>query len=89
MGKHGKYTLSYCSGATGYGWHKECQTLEEAEGFIASMKRDGWYTAFLQVWDNVRNVCIFEKRVLCLKPETDDLHRADRDYRTITRNKKR
>ena len=78
-----KYQLSYCSGATGYGWTQEYDRLEEIEPFVNEMR--SVYTAEVTVWDNSVKDFIFYKRTLTYKPETDDLSRFDRDYRTKTR----
>lgn len=78
-----KYQISYCSGATGYGWTHESDRLEEIEPFVDEKRTD--YSARVTVWDNSINDFIFYKRALTYTPETDDLSRFDRDYRTKTR----
>ena len=87
MSKHEKkYTVHYCSGATGYGWTTEFDCLNEFEGFVDEMRT--CYTAFCSVWDDGIKDFIFYKRVLEYKPEIDMLRGSDRDMRTTTRKRK-
>jgi hypothetical protein len=78
-----KYVVDYCSGATGYGWSKEYDRLDEFESFIDEMRRE--ITAHVSVWDNTLKDFIFYKRALCYEPETDMLKAIDRDMRTKNR----
>ncbi len=81
-----KYNVEYCSGATGYGWRKDFDRLDEFEAFIDAMRHE--YTASVIVWDESRKQHIFWKDVLTFTPSIDDLQRSDRDYRTTTRSRK-
>ena len=78
-----KYTVDYCSGATGYGWSQEYDRLDEFESFIDEMRHE--YTACVSVWDNQLNDFIFYKRTLCFEPHIDMLKAFDRDLRTKDR----
>ena len=84
--EHKKYTVSYCSGATGYGWEQEYDRLDEFESFVDYIRQE--YTAYLDVWDNTLHDFIFLKRVLTYTPEIDLLQRHDRDMRTTSRKRK-
>lgn len=81
-----KYEVSYCSGASCYGWRQEFDTLDEFESFVDEIRHE--YTAELCVWDNELNDFIFIKRVLTYSPSKDLLSGIDRDMRTTTRRKK-
>lgn len=78
-----KYTVYYCSGATGFGWTAHHDRLDEFESFVDEMRHE--YTASLKVWDNTLKAFIFYKRALSSEPETDMLRDAGRDMRTATR----
>lgn len=77
-----RYSVSYCSGATGYGWDAEYDRLDQFEDFINEMRDE--ITAAVRVWDNRREEFIFWKRALDWKPEIDMLHDVMRDMRTKT-----
>lgn len=81
-----KYTVDYTSGATGYGWTREYDCLDEFEYFINEKRND--YTAKVTVWDNELQCFIFWKRALSWNCETDMLKSTDRDCRTTTRKRK-
>ena len=83
---HKKYVVSYCSGATGYGWEAEHDRLDEFESFIDEMRHE--YTARVTVWDSTLKEFIFYKRALSSNPETDMLRSFERDMRTTTRKRK-
>lgn len=78
-----KYTISYTSGATGYGWIAHHDRLDEFESFIDEMRHE--YTARIHVYDNELKDFIFYKRALSYEPETDMLKSIDRDMRTKDR----
>ena len=80
---HKKYNVSYCSGATGYGWEEEYDRLDEFEGFVNQMRKE--YTASVEVYDYQLEDFIFWKNVLTLEPDIDMLHDVCRDMRTKTR----
>lgn len=82
-----KYTVNYSSGATGYGWIKEYDRLDEFEDFVDEMRRE--YTARLTVYDVSVNEFIFWKDCLSYKPYIDKLSDIFRDRRTITKQIKR
>lgn len=79
-----KYNLSYTSGATGYGWQQEFDTINEFEDFINEKRED--ISAKITVWDNEKNIFIYWKDCLIFKPRIDMLHDVFRDMRTETRN---
>jgi hypothetical protein len=81
-----RYILSYCSGATGYGWEREVDRLDEIEPYINEKRRD--YTASVTLWDESRKDFIFWKNVLTHEPSIDDLSRCDRDYRCKDKTRK-
>ena len=83
--EHKKYSVSYTSGATGYGWDQEFDRLDEFEDFINEMRNV--YTAAVRVWDNELKTFIFWKRALS-EPTTDMLSDMFRDMRTTTRKVK-
>ena len=68
--KNGKrYSISYTSGATGYGWDSSVNTIAEVKREIKSVK--GVYTARVTVFDYAAKEFIYYKRALDLYPETD------------------
>lgn len=81
-----KYVVSYCSGATGYGWDKEYDRLEDFEDFINEKRKD--YTAKVTVFDNTLKKFIFWKNTLTYNIKIDMLHNFSRDMRTINRKRK-
>jgi hypothetical protein len=84
--KDKKYTVSYCSGSTGYGWQKQYDRLEDFEDFVDHIRDE--YTASLWVWDDELQDFIFRKDCLEFKPQIDKLHDFRRDMRTTTRMSK-
>ena len=84
--KHKKYSVDYCSGATGYGWSAEHDRLDEFEDFINEMRTE--YTAAVRVYDYALGDFIFWKDTLTLKPRVDKLHDVFRDMRTKNRRMK-
>ena len=81
--EHKKYTLSYCSGATGYGWKSDCDRLDECESFIDELRSE--YTANVSLWDNTTHEYVYRKKALTYKPDIDLLYKFGRDMRTKTR----
>lgn len=81
--KEKKYTVWYTSGATGFGWEKEYDRLNEFESFIDQMRKE--YTASVQVWDAQLEDFIFWKDCLTFKPSIDLLATFTRDMRTKNR----
>ena len=81
-----KYTVYYCSGATGFGWTAHHDRLDEFESFVDEMRHE--YTAHVSVWDSTLKEFIFYKWALSYNPETDMLKEIDRDMRTTTRRMK-
>ena len=84
--KHKKYSVQYCSGATGFGWEEEYDRLDEFEYFINHMRRE--FTAAVWVYDYQLGCFIFIKRTRTFEPEVDMLRSAVRDMRTKTRTVK-
>lgn len=78
--------MSYTSGATGFGWDKEYDGLEDFEDFINDKRKD--YTAKVTVFDNTLQDFIFWKDTLTYDTRIDILHNFSRDMRTITRKRK-
>ena len=81
--QHKKYSVDYCSGATGYGWTQEYDRLDEFEDFIDHLRHE--VTAAVWVYDYQLGDFIFIKRTLTFEPEKDMLHDTFRDMRTKTR----
>ena len=72
MSKHSKrYHISYASGATGYGWEEETDSIEEARHIARSDDFGKHYTASLTIWDEEIQDFIFWKSVLEYKPKID------------------
>lgn len=84
--EHKKYTLSYCSGATGFGWDEEYDTLNEFEYFVDDTRKE--FTAQVKVFDRSIKKFIYWKDCLSYDPYIDMLHDSDRDMRTTTRKRK-
>ncbi len=80
-----KYTVTYVSGATGYGWSQQYDRLDEFEDFIDEMRNE--YTAAVRVWDEDLKRFIFWKKALST-PSIDMLADMMRDMRTATRKTK-
>ena len=78
-----KYSVTYTSGATGYGWKEEYDRLDEFESFVDNMRRE--YTACVIVWDETLQDFIFWKDCLTFTPDIDLLGNSNRDMRTKTR----
>lgn len=78
-----KYFVSYCSGATGYGWENEFDKLSDFEYLVDNIRKE--YTQSLIVYDNELHDFIFWKDVLTYKPNIDKLHSFKRDMRTKNR----
>lgn len=66
-----RYHISYTSGATGYGWNEETDSIEDVRHIVNSDSFGRHYTAFVSVWDEVIKDFIFYKRCLTYKAETD------------------
>lgn len=81
-----KYSVSYCSGATGYGWKQEYDRLDEFESFIKEMRNE--YTCEISVFDHELGDFIYWKRALCYEPEVNVMFNLFRDLRTTTRRMK-
>ena len=78
--KEKKYTVDYCSGATGYGWSQQYDRLDEFESFINEMRKVS--TAHVTVWDSQLKDFIFWKDCLCYEPRIDML-RPDKHFRDL------
>ena len=78
-----KYSVTYVSGATGFGWVHDYDRIDEFEDFVDEIRNE--YSACLTVWDNELEDFIFWKDCLSNKCEIDMLHARDRDLRTTTR----
>ena len=78
-----KYSVSYASGATGFGWETEFDTIKEVEECIDDIWRV--YSAMVTVYDYELHDFILYKRCLQHKPDKDMLHTWKRDLRTKTR----
>lgn len=64
-----RYSISYTSGATGYGWDSYVNTITEVKREIKGIKDT--YTARVTVFDSKINDFVFYKRALDRIPETD------------------
>ena len=64
-----RYTIDYCSGATGYGWSHETNSRREAEHTARQMSES--ITAAVTVWDGKIGDFIYDKNVLEWKPRID------------------
>ena len=84
--QHKKYSVSYCSAPTGYGWTQEYDRVSEFESFVDEMRREP--TADLSVYDNDLGDFIFWKRAMRYDPDIDMLRSSCRDLRTKTRKMK-
>lgn len=73
MKKGKRYSISYTSGPTGYGWETETDDIEEVRYIVNSDSYGKCYTAYVSVWDSVLQDHIFWKRVLTYKPEIDKM----------------
>ena len=71
MSKEKRYSVSYTSGATGYGWEIQTDDIEEVRDIVNSESFGRNYTACVWVWDDVLRDHIFWKPVLTYKPEID------------------
>lgn len=79
-----KYSVSYVSGATGFGWDEELDTIKEVEYCIVDFK--DIYTAEVTVFDRELGDFVFYKRALTHDYDTDYIFKnVKRDLRTKTR----
>lgn len=76
-----KYSVSYTNGASGYGWGREYEHLNEFEDFITTVSR----TSYVCVYDNEIDKIIYKKDVLNDEPSIDFLHAPRRDFRFKSR----
>ena len=81
-----KYSVSYCSAPTGYGWEQKYDRISEFESFVNEMRRVP--TAEVIVYDYELGDFIFWKRAMRYDPDIDMLHSVCRDLRTKTRKMK-
>lgn len=65
-----RYSVDYTSGATGYGWTIETNSLREVKDVARHYTE---YTMYFSVWDNVLHDFVYLKRVLEYKPEINKL----------------
>lgn len=70
MENRSRYTMDYTSGATGYGWSEDTNSLAEVKRCI---KHFAEYTMYFSVWDNKTHDFIYLKRVLTYKPEINKI----------------
>lgn len=82
--KNKKYSISYLSGSSCFGWEEEVDTIQEVENIIEDFRKI--YTAKVTVFDNESNIFIFYKNCITSKPEIDLIYNKDRDLRK--KNKK-
>lgn len=75
-----KYMVSYTSGATGYGWERKCETVEEVKYLIDEIRYIN--SAMVTVWDMNWNGFVFYKNCGSDKPETDYIYNHRADLRT-------
>lgn len=73
------YTVSYTSGATGYGWDQEVNTIQEVKYLIESSRKN--YTAMVTVYSKKHNDFIFYKECLTYKPEVDYIYTGYNDHK--------
>lgn len=85
-GKMKKYTVSYTSAPTGYGWIREFDRIDEFEDIVNDARGD--CTRCVSVRDNELGKEIFFKRSMTYKIEVDMLSGIERDLRTTTRKRK-
>lgn len=79
-----KYSVSYTSGATGYGWEEDCDTIDQAIALVGDKKDN--YTAQVSVYDRQLHDFIFYKFCLTYNFDTDMIFKnRKRDLRTTTR----
>ena len=67
-----RYSFTYCSAPTGFGWREETDTLGWVKRFITDHNKETCSAGFL-VWDNKKNECLYDKDAFCYKPHTDKL----------------
>ena len=65
-----RYSITYVSGATGYGWEHETNSMREVKQIIKSMFN---YTSALDVYDREADKFIYWKRVLSYDPEINEI----------------
>ena len=80
-----KYSVTYASGCTGFGWEDDYDRIDEFEHFVDEYRKES--TVYLTVYDHHLGDFIFFKRALHT-PEVDMLHGFNRDLRTRTRKAK-
>lgn len=80
-----KYVLNYTSGATGFGWEEEHDTINQPQYYIDSKRNDR--NAAVTLWDNELHDFVFWKDCLTAIPSIDLLHNYQRDLRTITKKR--
>lgn len=79
-----KYSVNYTSGATGYGWQEDLDTITEVEYCIQEYK--DIYTAQVSVFDRELGDYVFCKNALAHEYNTDFIFtNRNRDLRTSTR----
>ena len=76
-----KYFVSYASGATGFGWEKEYDRIDEFEYLIKEIDR----STYFYVYDYEIKEIIYKKDCLDNKPTIDLLHKPLRDFRFKSR----
>ena len=82
-----KYVVSYMSGATGYGWERQFDRVDEFEHIVREIACE--YTSSIKVWVNDIQDFIYWKDCLTYKCDVDMLHSYDRDLRTRDRKRKK
>jgi len=81
-----KYSVDYVSGATGYGWTQDFESIAEVERFVNQMRRK--VSAGVRVWDRGLGDFIFWKNPWVWDADIDMLRSGRRDFRTRTRTAK-
>lgn len=66
-----RYTVSYTSGPTGYGWEQDVNSFAEVKRMVKSCSV---YTSMVTVWDSKKSDFIYWKRCLRYMPDTDLLN---------------
>ncbi len=70
--KEKNYTVSYSSGATGYGWEEKVNTLEEVKLTLGGIHKN--YTAHVTVYSRKHNGFVYWKDCLQYNPRTNLIH---------------
>ena len=81
-----KYSVDYVSGATGYGWTQDFETIAEVDSFVNQMRSE--CSAGVRVWDRGLGDFVFWKDAYVFDPRIDMLRSPRRDMRTKTRTVK-